>query len=878
MTMRSKKGVSGWVFALLATIVASVLILFGGDLVGSKRKGVKFPERTRVVDTVETPVTRPKIVAEPIVSERLSDRDLVVRSDLSTFRSPSPSALAMMEPTSSVRISAPLAREYTNPFESHSASALLAAKAASNPGSVLASLPVSATMSTSQQDSPKSTSNDPLFQRRQLPAATASNRNWPLASSLLTQSSSLTEISKTASLDGLDGWATDVQQLFESLSQVPIQSQQSLELLLKAKTLAAQGFAWAEANLESATTQAMAVSQVAQGIQRRAIVWDRVYQCIGSDATGSESEKFVSLRRSELDYAKLSEHLAVVRDALQATADASNWSDFLMLDQIEKLASGGLVSQSEQIQVAQEFLGRLTFSRLSEDQKKVLTSREIQTLAEDIRPLTVIPIDYRKLLLDIESIEESSVHRCCEDVAEAIQSLRFADSQTQYAVANALNQQYRNANIRLSVSEEFVNRLMPKDQVSTRPVQQRILGADTQGASQIQTNLKVDFLPDTSGWKVALNLDGNIHSNTRSSRSGATFYNSSNAKVQSVREIRVDPASLSINGQPASVQSQESLRKFSTNWDQMPILGDMVRYVAKQEFNEKKPIAKRISQRMIAKQTDDEFNKQLQTNIDRAQEQFDKRLIGPLHSLDLQPMILDMQSTDTRLVARYRVAGVNQIAAFTPRPLAPSESLLSVQLHQSAINNLIAQAIPTDRDWTIRQLADKIAQILQQAPFSLPEDTPEDVIIRFMDVHPMTIEFADGRMWLTLRIASLEQPGRIQLKNFTVRTSYIPTVEGLRASLERDPLISVDGHRLGSKDRFPIRAIFTKVFAGNSAIPMVAESLISNPLAQGMQVSQLQMEQGWLAIAVSDSQEDVKPSLPPIVDPIAAGLSKKQVR
>lgn len=377
---------------------------------------------------------------------------------------------------------------------------------------------------------------------------------------------------------------------------------------------------------------------------------------------------------------------------------------------------------------------------------------------------------------------------------------------------------------------------------------------------------------------MGLNLDGNIQSNTRSSRSGATFYNSSNAKVQSIREVRVDPSSLSINGQPASVQSQESLRKFSTNWDQLPIFGDMVRYVAKQEFNEKKPIAKRISQRLIAKQTDDEFNKQLQTNIDRAQEQYDKRLIGPLHALDLQPMILDMQSTDTRLVARYRVAGVNQIAAYTPRPLAPSASLLSLQLHQSAINNLIAQAIATDRDWTIRQLADKISEILQQPAFELPEDTPEDVLIRFMDVHPMVIEFDRGRMWLTLRIASLEQTGRIQLKNFTVKTSYIPTVDGLQASLERDPLISVDGHRLGSKDRFPIRAIFTKVFAGNTNIPMVADSLISNPLAQGMKVSQLQMEYGWLAIAVSDSQEQVEPSLPPIVDPIATGAAKRQVR
>lgn len=876
MTMRSKKGVSGWVFALLATLVASVLILFGQDLFESKSKRVKFPERTLVVETVETPVTKPKIVSEPIASEQISDTDLVVRSELSTFRSPSPSALAMIEPTSSVRITAPLARDFANPFESSSATELLAAKTALDPRSTVASAAVSATISTSQQDSASSASrSDPLFQRRQLPAATASNRNWPLASSLLTQSSNLIETFKSGQLDGLDGWPTEVSQLFETFTQVPIQSSRSGELLQKARMLAARGFTWAESNLETSTAQALLVSQVAHGIQRRAIVWDRVYQCIGSETTSPGSDKFVSLRRLELDYGKLANDLEVVRSALEATADSSNWSEFLMLDQIEKLASGGLVNQQQQIQVAQEFLGRLTFSRVSEDQKKVLASREIQTLAEDVRALTVIPVDYRKLLLDIESIEESSVHRSCEDVAEAIQSLRFADSQTQYAIANALNQQYRNANIRLSVSEEFVNRLMPKDQVSTRPVQQRILGADTQGASKIQTNLQIDFLPDPSGWKVALNLDGNIQSNTRSSRSGATFYNSSNAKVQSVREIRIDPASLSINGQPANVQSQESLRKFSTNWDQLPIIGDMVRYVAKQEFNDKKPIAKRISQRMIAKQTDDEFNKQLQTNIDRAQEQFDKRLIGPLHSLDLQPMILDMQSTDSRLVARYRVAGVNQIAAFTPRPLAPSESLLSVQLHQSAINNLIAQAIPTDRDWTIRQLADKIAQILQQPPFALPEDTPEDVIIRFMDVHPMTIEFAQGRMWLTLRVASLEQPGRIQLKNFTVRTSYIPTVEGLRASLERDPLISVDGHRLGSKDRFPIRAIFTKVFAGNSAIPMVAESLISNPLAQGMQVSQLQMEQGWLAIAVSDAKEAVEPSLPPIVDPIAAGVGKK---
>ena len=267
-----------------------------------------------------------------------------------------------------------------------------------------------------------------------------------------------------------------------------------------------------------------------------------------------------------------------------------------------------------------------------------------------------------------------------------------------------------------------------------------------------------------------------------------------------------------------------------------------------------KPIASRISQRIIARQTDDEFDKQLLTKIDTARSQFDRRLIGPMQLLQLEPMILDMQATENRLVARYRLAGVDQIAAYTPRPLAPSDSLISLQFHQSSINNLIAQAIKTDRDWTIRQLANQISDILQQQPFELPADTPEDVIIRFMDVHPMTVEFEDGKMWITLRIASFEQPGRIQLKNFIVRTSYVPHVDGLRAELERDPLISVEGHRLGSKDRFPIRAIFTKVFSGNSKLPMVADSLLENPLAEGMRVSQLEMRKGWFAIAVSDKE------------------------
>jgi len=308
---------------------------------------------------------------------------------------------------------------------------------------------------------------------------------------------------------------------------------------------------------------------------------------------------------------------------------------------------------------------------------------------------------------------------------------------------------------------------------------------------------------------------------------------------------------MQINGSPATVESKDSLRRFSTDWDKLPILGDMVRHFAHEEFMEARPIAKRIMQKTIATQTDLEFDSQLRSKVRAAQSQFEKRLIGPLQNLDLHPMVVDMQTTDTRLVVRYRIASSDQLASYTPRPIAPGDSLLSMQVHQSAFNNMASRVVAGDKDWTMQDLSDNISDLLQQPRTPLDADAPTDITVRFVGSRPITVEFEDGRMWMTLRVESLEQPGRIHLKNFIIRTSYLPTINGLKAELSRDGVISVDGHKLGMRDRVPLRAIFSRVFSNRSTIPLVSEELLSDPRADGIAVSQVQMRDGWFAIAVS---------------------------
>ena len=461
--------------------------------------------------------------------------------------------------------------------------------------------------------------------------------------------------------------------------------------------------------------------------------------------------------------------------------------------------------------------------------------------------------DYRKLIEDLETLESDPVHRCSKNLADAMQSLRFSEHIEQAAVAHAIGVHYRNANLRLAVSEEFINRMMPRQSIMEKPVRQNILGADTRGTSKVLTKLRVDFIKDASALKLALYLEGDISSKTKSSRQGVTFHNSSIANVNAVREVTISTQGVKIDGRPATVESHESLRNFSTDWDRLPILGDIVRQFAHQEFVQARPIAKRIMQKTIAKQTDDEFDKQLFEKVRTSKLQFSKRLIGPLQSLDLQPMVVDMQTTDTRLIVRYRLASLDQLSAYTSRPIAPGDSLLSIQVHQSAFNNMVSQIVDGDRDWTMQELSDKISDLLQQPRQTLPEDAPTDVTARFSESRPITVEFEDGKMWLTLRIASLEQPGRFHLKNFIVRTSYLPTVEGLQAELTRDGFIGVDGYKykLGTKERIPLRAIFSKVFSSRSMIPMVSDELLRDPRTAGLAVSQLELQDGWLGMAIS---------------------------
>jgi hypothetical protein len=848
MSSKSTSRKHGWILAVAVATFFACTLLAMLNLVSQLGPDYYFSERTTHIVSGSTKA--PASIATQDVYQAPS-RELEINAPSGSwagYRSRPSSTLAMIvEPTGSVRLQAPTTLPGIEGLQS-----AIAFYQQRSDEEVLKSSKVQL---TSIQANRLSTELLDRSSDRIWIGSKWSNKSWPMAIQLIKDIERLESAIKSQPFRSEDDlkiltWSEEIKATLHNLAECSNLTDVRAAAELDQLHRLTQWFLTEAQGLASDSNSHTIATRIAYGVLRRTDVWKAVYRC-----TQQLPSRFETEDAKVIDIAGVRGALnQVIRDA-QATGDIEGWRAYLVLDDIEKIAQGNAVEIAHASVTAQTFLNRVLSTQATLKQRQFLDLPSVRELSILLQPMAASPVDFKSLLTDLEMLEADSEHRARVSFVAAMHSLRYADDADQVAVSQAIETHYRNANLRIALSAELLNRLLPRNKVAERPVRQNVLGADTRGNSQVDTTLQISLVPDQEAWNIRLHLDGKVKSSTRSSRGPATFFNASNATIDSTRILRLTAKGIQVQAVPTQVKSNESLRGFNTDYDGLPVIGDMVRYLAQREFSEQRGPARKIMQRSIARQTDEEFDKQLESQISKAETALDQRLLGPLRNLNLNPSVTDLSTTNDRLIARYRIASDECLGACTPRPQAPSDALISMQMHQSAMNNTFASLGLSLKDWTIHELATKLAEQLGQDPsYILAEDVPQNVIIRFTEDRPVTMEFIEGKMWLTLRIAMLAQAGRIELRDFTIRTSYVPAVNGLDAALLREGAISVDGDRLSMRERLPLRAIFAKVFAARSSIPLVSQSLLDDPRSEGLSISQVVMEEGWLALAVSDAR------------------------
>lgn len=578
-------------------------------------------------------------------------------------------------------------------------------------------------------------------------------------------------------------------------------------------------------------------------LQRRLAIWQAVHRLAAPDATLALSRR--------LEDASMAVKLGAVEQRLQQLGNADAWREYLLLDSLTRLAMGATaVRADDRSELAREILRRLELADATPQQREFFGHAVWLTFAGELRNWTSEPVNYVNLLQDVEQLELTGSEEAAGHVARHYQTMRWSPLEPVAELGELVNRYYRNANVRVAISEVLLNRLLPHPTMFEEDVNDVLMGGRIFGRSRVSTKLRLVLFPDRDQWRMGLEAHGDVESRTETKRGPAVFHNAGRSRYLARKLLLVDRRGIRTQDAEAEATANNSLTKLRTDLDGVPIVNMMVRSIARQQYDSKAEAARWETEGLVAKSAQTRLDEEVDLQLTQATEKFREHVLVPLHQLGLDPEAVDMETTTDRLIARYRLAGQYQVAAFTPRPQAPADSLFSLQLHESVLNNTSACLQLHGREMALPALLVEIAGKFGRTDYEVPEDVPDDVRIQLADRDPITFSCQDDRIELTLRVARLAAQDRHVWRDFEVRATYAADIDGLHVRLVRDGPIRLRGRRLSLGDQVALRGIFSKVLAQHPDLDLLGNVLLRDPRLHDLRLVQFVIRDGWIGLAV----------------------------
>jgi hypothetical protein len=456
----------------------------------------------------------------------------------------------------------------------------------------------------------------------------------------------------------------------------------------------------------------------------------------------------------------------------------------------------------------------------------------------------------------IEDYESQPTARLAQLLAaDASRLVAESDSESQ-AVGRAIESSYRNANLRVAIAAEFIQRMLPAPEPVTSAVQDRIAGNPVSGRSTTQTDLAIRLIEDPSAWRIGLEARGAVLTQTYSRGGPAVVGARGETTFVAKKLVVLTPEGLVAAPSIAEAQSQsQRLVSLSTNYDRVPLVGSYVRNAARREFGRVSSRAKSETLGKVERQVTRTLDERVAPQLVDAEVRFSNEVLSRLASLGLEVEPLELRTTDQRLITRVRLANGGQLAAHTPRMRAPSDSLISVQVHESTFNNALDGLGLAGATMTPLQLRERLDTKLR-----LPQrdqEPAEDAVFRFAAQDPVHFQLAEGRAHLTLAFDEIAVRGR-RHSNFKVHVFYKPEVNGLTAELVQDGSPAIEG-QMRNSSRMHLHGVMGKVLGENRRLALVRVNDATperfSKAMVGMATNQLVIEDGWLGLAIGPQRE-----------------------
>ena len=478
------------------------------------------------------------------------------------------------------------------------------------------------------------------------------------------------------------------------------------------------------------------------------------------------------------------------------------------------------------------------------DVGKVLPRLEINAPPQR-RPLT--------LAAKLEAFELAPSAERANDIAQRVAMLAESHAPTDQDLASAINENYRNANMRIAISDDLIKRFYGNPTTKSGVVNDRIAGRAVRGNSQTTSKVSIQTIPDERAWRLGIHAAGTIQSDTVSLGGpaklrtvGKTSFNAEKNLAIDFSGVKVQPTKVSANRESARLVG------ISTKYDRMPMMGSYARSTAKKEYAKARGRVKQEVERKTEARIRKTIDQKTDPAIEKMQARYRELVVDRAERLGLEVDPIELRTTESRLIGRIRLANDGQLAAHTPRMRAPSDSLLSVQLHESAINNAAEGLQLEGNTFTNLQLHKQIQDRFGINTNDSKVDPSNRVTLTFQDTDATRVEFQEGQVRLTLSLEQMSIRGK-KYKDLKVHTHYIPQVIDGKAWLVQEGSAQIEG-KLRPASRLRLHASLGKVLGEGRKVPMLRLPADADPkLAErleGIATTQFVIEDGWLGIAL----------------------------
>ena len=669
--------------------------------------------------------------------------------------------------------------------------------------------------------------------------------NWVRATVLIEQVESVLKIPQATK------WARKTISILDSLAKTPIGAKNEIHAKLfelqeqRQLIPQVQALVWNERQYNSgddilAHQNSAEVERLGYRIDRRLAIWWPVSQLkttVNFTDPWSTPASFRRISVGELD---------------------PRWSEYLKLSDFRSTFRSINPDQAEQKKVSREVLARLYSPVLNSVQKHYLESSIDPSVVEFLKGHASNSVDVESLLKQIEHYESRSASVSGFYLNDSYQDLIWSSDPAQNEIAQQLQTHYRNANVRFSVSGRLLNRMIPQLPATAEPISETIQGAQISGNSQIYNNLRIALDPSPNQLSLRLESTGSVQADTVARTNTFRVSNKGNVDFQVFQNVRIGPEGINALEAPYSVSSgNQNVVGLQSKLDNFPLVGWMARKLAANKLRDESPKTTHLFKEKVRVSAESRMQQEVQKGVEKLRHYTYTNLFEPLVNMELEPQAVQMSTSSDQLMMRYRIAGPDQMAANSARPRDSGQSLISFQLHQTAVNNAIARVGLKGNTFTMDELSKHLSDVIGLPLGGIGDSKNSDQYaeIGFAPLAPIEIEFIEDRFRITLNLKTLKvgENGK-QWKNLSLVAAYKPVAAGTHFVLEQDDQETrIKGKkRIKFRDKAAISTVMKVMFKKQYVVNALPQKVLSQLGGNNLAISQLVISDGWISLSLDD--------------------------